>query len=92
MASTLTRVPENFYSDIYTTRYFFWQVFFLQTTSHLTPSFVRAKLAKNGDHDHLHRSHRCRRAMVIHYSPSSCGHGNTGGVQILALVCKIDFV
>ena len=50
---------------------------------------IREKLAKNESTAALHRSHRCRRSMVIQYSPSSCDSTGISTVQILALVAEI---
>ena len=53
---------------------------------------IREKLAKNESKAALHRSHRCRRSMVIQYSPSSCDSTGISTVPILALVVDISCV
>ena len=52
-------------------------------------NLVREKLGKNESKAALHRSHRCRRSMVISSSPSSCDSTGISTVQILALVAEI---
>ena len=79
------RLPENFHADI-------WFLQFSEqkkTFRMYREDLIREKLAKNESKAALHRSHRCRRSMVISSSPSSCDSTGISTVPILALVAEI---